>query len=195
MGNIRSIQSAFIYLGVESDVIESSSQIMSSAKLVLPGVGSFAKAMKNIEKMGILDALNESVLVKKVPILGICLGMQLLAESGDEDGPSRGLGWIPGRVRKIDARGDIKIPHIGFNSVHFSQTNHILFSGLGEIADFYFVHSYVLDCGNEQDIASRTDYGERFVSGVSRDNIFGVQFHPEKSQHNGLALLRNFAYL
>ena len=195
MGNMKSIQNALTYLGVESSMVESSQEILRSTKLILPGVGSFAQAMKNIREIGILDALNTAVLVKKVPILGICLGMQLFSESGDEDGPTDGLGWIPGRVRRLSVEKNLKVPHIGFNTAYFSPNNRILFDGLEGSADFYFIHSYALACVRETDVASWTEYGERFVSSVRRDNIFGVQFHPEKSQHSGLAVLNNFARL
>jgi glutamine amidotransferase len=195
MGNIQSIQGALQYLGFESRVIESPDQIIESSKLILPGVGSFAKAMENIRSRHFLEPLNIAVLERKVPILGICLGMQLLADSGDEDEPTDGLGWIAGRVRKIKAGSDLKVPHIGFNTAVFVEKNSSLFSGLGTQGDFYFVHSYVFDCMREEDISSWTEYGERFVSSVQDNNIYGTQFHPEKSQYNGLTVFKNFASL
>jgi glutamine amidotransferase len=192
MGNIRSIQSAFDYLKVENTVINTPEQIKSSTMLILPGVGSFAKAMENIKNMNLLDSLNETILVLKRPVLGICLGMQLLADSGDEDGPSEGLGYIPGTVKKFTVDSSIKLPHIGFNIVNFVETNNLLFKGLGDRADFYFVHNYRFLCDNQKDVASFTTYGETFASSVAKDNVFGVQFHPEKSQSNGLTVLKNF---
>ncbi len=192
MGNIKSIQNAIRYLGIVSRVIDSAEEILNSNKLILPGVGSFARAMENMRKMNILDALNGAVLKSGVPILGICLGMQLFAEIGDEDGPSEGLGWIAGRVRKFNTTSGLKVPHIGFNATFFSSNNRILFDGLDEHADFYFVHSYVLSCEHETDVSSWTEYGEKFASSVRRNNIFGTQFHPEKSQRNGLVVLKNF---
>ncbi|MBN2452636.1 MAG: imidazole glycerol phosphate synthase subunit HisH [Candidatus Omnitrophica bacterium] len=193
MGNIKSIQNALAYLGIENEVISSPEQVAGSQKLILPGVGSFAKAMGNIERLGFLKPINTAVLMRKVPILGICLGMQLFAESGDEDGPKDGFGWIRGHVRRISPKEGFKVPHIGFNTAYFSRSDNVLFEGLEARADFYFVHSYVLNCSCESDISSWTDNGERFASSICRENVFGTQFHPEKSQHSGLRVLKNFA--
>ncbi len=193
MGNIRSIQNALEFLGFDSYVASDSQEILASQKLILPGVGSFALAMENIKQKGLFEVLNESVIVKKIPILGICLGMQLLADDGEEDGLSYGFGWIPGSVRRFEAdKLSIKIPHIGFNTVYFNQKNNLLFNDLGISADFYFVHSYKMICKDEIYISSWADYGEKFVTSVQKENIFGVQFHPEKSQSNGLKVLRSF---
>jgi glutamine amidotransferase len=195
MGNIQSIQGALQYLGFESRVVTTPDEILDSSKLILPGVGSFAQAIANIRNLHLLEALNRSVLERKVPILGICLGMQLLAESGDEDGPSDGLGWIPGKVRRINTGSGLKVPHIGFNTAFFVDRNNALFQGLDTSGDFYFVHGYIFDCTRLSDISSWTEYGERFASSVQYKNIFGTQFHPEKSQSNGLIVLKNFALL
>lgn len=195
MGNIQSIQGALQYLGFESNVVSTPDGILDSGKLILPGVGSFAKAMANIRNLQLLDALNRSVLERNRPILGICLGMQLLADSGDEDGPSDGLGWIPGKVRKINAGAKLKVPHVGFNTAFFVDRNNALFEGLNTSGDFYFVHGYVFDCARKSDVSSWTEYGERFASSIRYKNIYGTQFHPEKSQSNGLTVLRNFASL
>lgn len=193
MGNIQSIQRALQSLGVENSVVDTPDQISESSKLILPGVGAFPQAMNNIKDRGLLSPLNNAVLERKVPILGICLGMQLMAEWGEEGQHSAGLGWIPGRVRKIKAQSGMKVPHVGFNTADFAEKNGALFQGLGSHGDFYFVHSYVFDCMHEEDVSSWTEYGERFVSSVRRNNIFGTQFHPEKSQYNGLTVLANFA--
>ncbi len=193
MGNVQSILGAFQYMGIESRMIDTPAQILESNRLILPGVGSFAKAMGNIKKMDLLEPLNHAVLEQKVPILGICLGMQLFADSGEENGQCEGLGWIAGRVKKFGTVETLKIPHVGFNTSTFVERNKSLFQGLEEKADFYFVHSYVLECANENDISSRTEYGRNFVSSVQHDNIFGTQFHPEKSQYNGLTVLKNFS--
>lgn len=195
MGNIQSVQGALHYLGFESRVINTPAQIQSSSKLILPGVGSFAKAMANIKELHLLEPLNRSVLDLNIPILGICLGMQLLADTGDEDGPSAGLGWIGGNVRRIKAGKEYKIPHIGFNTAFFVEKNNALFHDLDVRRDFYFVHTYVFECSRETDVSSWTEYGERFASSVQHKNIYGTQFHPEKSQSNGLTVLKNFALL
>lgn len=193
MGNIRSVENALRYLGHESRVIDSPEQVSKSAKLILPGVGSFRAAMENIRRLGLFEPLDEAVRGKKTPILGICLGMQLLAEHGEEDGPSEGLGWIRGAVLRFpEASLSIKVPHIGFNTAHFETRRNGLFSGLKERADFYFVHSYRLVCEDAGLVSSWANYGERFAASVQNGNIFGTQFHPEKSQFNGLQVLKNF---
>ena len=194
MGNIRSIVNALDYLGVPSRVTSSPQEILASDKLILPGVGSYYVAMQNLHEMGLVDPLNEVVLVKKRPILGICLGMQLLAEQGTEDGEVNGLGWIAGRVLRFQFNDRLcRIPHTGFNAVRFCERKSILFDSLTEEADFYFVHSFHLVCDDEQDVTGWTDYHGNFVASVERGNVYGTQFHPEKSQSNGLVVLRNFS--
>lgn len=194
MGNLRSIQNALTYIGVDSRITGSPDEILKSEKLILPGVGSFRVAMENLKRKGLLPALNKAVLEQKIPVLGICLGMQLLAEQGEEDGPTKGLGWIPGEVKHFPKKDKIKVPHIGFNTVSFKSED-ILFSGLNNCADFYFVHSYHMICRDPYNVSSWSKYGEEFVAGVHHENIFGTQFHPEKSQSNGLRVLKNFANL
>ena len=193
MGNIRSIQNALEYLGVAARVSSDPAVISGSEKLILPGVGSFRIAMENLRGMGIVDALHEAVLIKQRPVLGICLGMQLLAEEGTEEGLTRGLGWIRGNVVRFDLHDPShKVPHIGFNTVQFVQANNLLFKNMGEHSDFYFVHSYHFSCADSKDVSGWSDYHGRFVASVQHDNIFGTQFHPEKSQSNGLTVLKNF---
>jgi imidazole glycerol-phosphate synthase subunit HisH len=194
MGNIRSVQGALTYLGIESRLVTTPAEVLESEMLILPGVGSFAAAMANIRNLGLVEPLDEMVLERGVPVLGICLGMQLLAEESEEDGPSRGFGWIRGRVERFNlSDATLKVPHIGFNTARFGPRVSSLFAGLGEEADFYFVHSYRMTCDHDQDVTAWVDYGEPFVAAVERDNVFGAQFHPEKSQSNGLKLLKNFA--
>jgi len=193
MGNIRSIQNALQFIGSKSCVIRAGDEILRSDKIILPGVGSFRVAMENIRKQDLEAALNEAVLKRHTPILGICLGMQLLADTGEEDGLTKGLGWIRGSVKRFpDEKLSIKVPHIGFNTVRFNPADSPLYNDLGAQADFYFVHSYRMICDDQEDVSSWADYGERFVASVHKENIFGVQFHPEKSQNNGLILLKNF---
>lgn len=196
MGNIRSVQSALSFLGVEHRVASTPQEILDSDRLILPGVGSFHQAMVNISERGLLVPMNRCVSELGMPILGICLGMQLLAESGDEDGPTAGLGWIPGATKRFEfADSSLKVPHVGFNEVHSRSESNPLFARLESGADFYFVHSYRLVTDEPRWITGWTEYGDRFPSAVQKDNVFGTQFHPEKSQSNGLKLLRNFAGL
>lgn len=192
MGNIKSVQNALSFLGEEHKVISTATEIQNSQKMILPGVGSFKQAMQNINKLKIFDSIRNAVLGRQIPILGICLGMQLFANYGEEDGYSEGLGLIEGSVQKfkfIDKT--LKIPHIGFSSVVIKENSN-LFIKLGKNADFYFVHSFKFIAGNENDVTSYTDYGGKFVASLQKGNIFATQFHPEKSQSNGLTVLKNF---
>ena len=193
MGNIRSIQNALDFLGLDSRLIKIPEEILNSEKIILPGVGSFRRAMENIQSLGIENALTQAAMENKVPTIGICLGMQLLTGQSEEDGTTKGLGWIPGKVEMLPTDvQDIKIPHIGFNRVKFSRPDEGLYSGLGEGADFYFVHSYRMICDNEEHVSGWVEYGERFAASVHMENIYGVQYHPEKSQSNGLMVLKKF---
>ncbi|HBM15424.1 MAG TPA: imidazole glycerol phosphate synthase subunit HisH [Lentisphaeria bacterium] len=192
MGNIKSVQNALSFLGAQHRIASSSEDILNSEKIILPGVGSFKQAMQNIREMGLYEVIRKVVLVQKIPLLGICLGMQLLADTGEEDGFSEGLGLIPGKVCKMNMTDSLlKIPHIGFNSVFYTEGN-FLFKGLENPTDFYFVHSYHFIVNNEKHLSSYAVYGEKFAASVQKDNIFGTQFHPEKSQSNGLKVLKNF---
>ena len=196
MGNIRSVQNALNYIGVENQVITSPSQILESKKLILPGVGSFRLAIENIKKKKLTDSLNEVVLKKKIPVLGICLGMQLMAEESEEDGKTKGLNWIKGSIKKFPAEKlKVKVPHVGFNEVFFEKNNKQLYKNLEAKADYYFVHSYRIPYDDCDCVSGWSEYGEKFVASIERDNIFGTQFHPEKSQSNGLTMLKNFAEL
>ncbi len=192
MGNLRSIESALHYIGVACVIEDRPERIAASERLILPGVGSFARAIGNLRSSGLDEALDRAVRGRGVPVLGICLGMQLLAERGTEDGDSRGLGWIRGEVVRFAPREGWKIPHIGFNSVARTPGGAVMFSGLPPSTDFYFVHSYHFVAGAPEAVTGTCDYGESFVAAVVKDNVWGVQFHPEKSQGNGLQLLRNF---
>ena len=193
MGNIRSVQSALEFLGMECRVSSSPQDLLNSDKLILPGVGSFRQAMVNIAARGLIEPLTRCVSDLGMPILGICLGMQLLAQSGDEDGPSAGLGWIPGTVKRFEfADSTLKVPHVGFNAVEFVGTGNPLFARLGSGADCYFVHSYRLVTDETRWVTGWTEYGGRFPSVVQKDNVIGAQFHPEKSQTLGLRLISNF---
>lgn len=190
MGNIKSISSSLKYLGIDEVILSADFEVLKAAdKIILPGVGSFGKAMNRIREMNLHDHLNELVVYQKKPILGICLGMQLMGNSSNEDGVNEGLGLIDAAVRKFEVT-DFKIPHVGFNQVFYCN-NSRLFQGLHQNPDFYFTHSYRMlsDASINQ---SFCHYGEKFVASFEIDNIAGVQFHPELSQTNGLQLIKNF---
>jgi glutamine amidotransferase len=191
MGNIRSLQNALNYLGYDSKVTSIPEEIQTSNILILPGVGSFGQAMKNINNYGLKDVITEVAINKGIPFLGICLGMQLLANCGEEDGINSGLGLIPGKVLKFKSN-KIRLPHIGFNSLKYRNKSSNIFQNIQNNSDFYFVHSFYYECQNESNIIGTTEYGDEFVSAINKDNIYGFQFHPEKSQSNGLLLLNNF---
>lgn len=193
MGNLRSVRNAVAYLGHEPSVSADPAVIAGSDKLILPGVGSFRRAMENIRARGLVEPLAEAVLGRKVPILGICLGMQLLATHGQEDGGASGLGWIAGEVIPFRFEDpSARIPHIGFNAAWTASPASPVFGHLREPTDFYFVHSYYLRCESDASVALWCDYNGRFCAGVERENVFGTQFHPEKSQANGLTVLGKF---
>lgn len=192
MGNLRSVQNALSFLGMQSKIVTSKIEILGSQKVILPGVGSFKHAMQNIRDLNLYEAIREVALGKKIPLLGICLGMQLLADAGEEDGYAEGLGLIAGKVCKLSVtNSSLKIPHVGFNSV-YHKAGSDLFKKLEDPTDFYFVHSYHFVVNEEEHISSYTVHGKRFVASVQNGNVFGTQFHPEKSQSNGLKLLKNF---
>lgn len=192
MGNLWSIQNALTALGFESVIESSPERIENSERLILPGVGSFARAMHNLISSDLLKPLNRAVLERNTPVLGICLGMQLLADLGTEDGETKGLGWIPGKVIRLDGKSCGKVPHLGFDSVKQRVAKSGLFDGLSNSADFYFIHSYHFVPENSDVAIGECNYGLPIVAAVKLNHIAGVQFHPEKSQANGLRLLQNF---
>jgi glutamine amidotransferase len=193
MGNLWSVCSALRYLGYNPNVSYDPDQIASADSILLPGVGSFRKAMKALQDKSLDQAIVEAVQTKGRKILGICLGMQLMGISSSEDGETLGLGLINSVVEKFTAMeiDTNKIPHIGFDLVH-SQPDSRLFKGLHQAADFYFVHSYRMLPANLVGKVATCDYGVEFLAAYEQDNIFAAQFHPEKSQTNGLILLKNF---
>ncbi|XOV79197.1 MAG: imidazole glycerol phosphate synthase subunit HisH [Aestuariibacter sp.] len=193
MGNIHSITGALTFLGVKDPCLTHTPEKLAQAdRLLLPGVGNFATAMKRINMLGLGDVLTELVLVQRKPILGICLGMQLLGKGSTESGVNEGLGLIEGDVTEFSREG-LKVPHVGYNQVA-ANINTRLYKDINENADFYFTHSFKML--SEIDIGqSYCDYGSPFIASFERDNIAGVQFHPELSQHNGLKLLKNFIEL
>ena len=188
VGNLRSVEKAFIAAGCEAVVSSDREVLMKADRLVLPGVGAFAACMKELSQRG-FDELVRQRAAEGTPLLGVCVGMQMLFEESEEFGHNRGLGLLPGRVRTF--RFDLPIPHVGWNLVEHQQA-HRLLEGIGDRSFFYFVHSFFCEPAEEEIVIGETEYGSTFASIVARENICGVQFHPEKSQQDGLRLLGNF---
>lgn len=190
VGNDQSVINSLSFLGYEFLVSNKKEDILSADAYILPGVGAFNEAMKNLDELKIIDVLKQQVLIEKKPILGICLGFQVLADYSEENGRHQGLGFIKGGVIKLKEKNGLRIPHVGWNTIKIIKKDP-LFSKLDKEPSFYFDHSYYLDC-DESFVAASCFYGFNMVSAVQKDNIFGVQFHPEKSQNNGLKLFRSF---
>lgn len=181
-------------LNIECTVAGTVSDLVGASRIILPGVGSFDHAMDRLDQSGMRDILNELVLDKKVPVLGICVGMQMLGNSSEE-GTRPGLGWIEGNVKKFDIskfQQKTHLPHMGWNDFRPKREHEILI-GLEQDARFYFLHSYYFECENEVDVLATSDYGGSFSCMISSGNIFGIQCHPEKSHHFGAQLLKNFS--
>ena len=194
MGNIGSLINMFMQVGEDVAVISNKDDVLIADKLVLPGVGSFKAAMQRINEIpGLRDALDVKALKHQIPILGVCLGMQLLTESSQE-GPADGLGWISGTTKKFEKIGEMKIPHMGWNEVKVVQKNAFIES-INDESKFYFVHSYFVEVHDKQNSLLETKHGLRFDSAIIHENILGVQFHPEKSHKHGMKLLESFAKL
>lgn len=191
MGNIRSLRAALEHLG--SDVVVSGDprEITEAKILMLPGVGSFPSAMSVMDDLGLSQAIRDVMHTGKSKLLGICLGMQLLMDSSNEHQGAAGLGLVGGSVERFPTDNNLPVPHIGFNSVR-SESGSLLFAGLGEETDFYFVHSYRAIAAGPEAMVATSHYGEDFVAAIESGNVYGTQFHPEKSQTNGLRLLANF---
>jgi glutamine amidotransferase len=190
MGNLQSVRNALERVGCEVMVSSNPAALREADGLILPGVGAFGEAMTNLHKRKLVEPLMRAVLDDRKPLLGICLGMQLLADKSDERGLHQGLSLIPGQVTAIPDSIGLHLPHIGWNDLSICKRDP-LFIDISDKSAFYFVHSYRFECKPEY-IAAITDYGVDIVASVQRDNIFGVQFHPERSQRKGLRLLRNF---
>jgi imidazole glycerol-phosphate synthase subunit HisH len=192
MGNLGSIRNMFKRIKVESEITGEVGKIAAAEKILLPGVGAFDAAMQKIKDAGLLDVLNKKALEEKVPTLGICLGMQLLTHSSEE-GKLPGLGWIDARTVKFNfSNNSLKIPHMGWNTVNIKKESPLI-EKLPEEPRFYFVHSYYISCNNNSDVLTTTHYGIDFHSIIQHENIYGAQFHPEKSHKFGMKLLENFA--
>lgn len=192
MGNLKSIQRALVELNAEVTISNDPRTIAEADRLVLPGVGAFADGMKNLTSLNLDKIIKELTVRKKRPLLGICLGMQLMATKGNEGGRYQGLGIIPGEVKRLEPTAkNERIPHVGWNEVHLLRPS-ALFMKIPDDSDFYFVHSYHLIPESKEVVVGTTDYCDGFASVVNSGNIWGVQFHPEKSGSLGAAVLRNF---
>ena len=192
-GNIKSVEKALKTLGQEVVVTRDADAILSADKVILPGVGAFGDAMGKLQDYGLVEVIHK-VVEKNTPFLGICLGLQLMFESSEETPRVEGLGILKGKIVKIPENGDLKIPHMGWNSLHF-QNNGRLFANLPQDSYVYFVHSYYLQADDETIVKATTDYSTCIHASVEKDNVFACQFHPEKSSDVGLTILKNFCEL
>lgn len=190
MGNLRSVQNALIELGAESELVREPDQLAAYDRIILPGVGAFGEAIMTLRASG-LDRALAGALEAGVPVLGICLGMQLMAKSSLEDGRHEGLGWVDADVLPFQPQPGLKIPHMGWNSLRFAKQSRLA-DGIADGADVYFVHSYHVACNDPADVLATSEYGQAFTAMFCRDNLYGAQFHPEKSQKIGLRVLENF---
>ena len=191
MGNIRSVANAVDEVGGVEDLILEPEKLSDYDKLILPGVGAFGQAISVLKSTGLHQALNEYKDSGK-PILGICLGMQLMCMSSEEGGSHSGLGWFDASVKAFPVDSGLVVPHMGWNDMFFSHEERIL-KNVNNGSDFYFLHGYFVECSNEKDVLGKTEYGIAFSSMISKENVYGIQFHPEKSQAAGLQLLKNFS--
>lgn len=190
MGNLRSVMNALADLGAAAELITDPARLDQFERVVLPGVGAFAQAISTLNESGMSAALDHFRASGR-PILGVCLGMQLMCSESEEDGLHKGLNWIPARVVSFQRDRNHKVPHMGWNALHLTRDD-ALFDGIEEGSDVYFVHSYYVKAESESNVLASTDYGVQFASIIGRDNLYGMQFHPEKSQNIGLKLLTNF---
>ncbi|NQU32403.1 MAG: imidazole glycerol phosphate synthase subunit HisH [Bacteroidetes bacterium] len=196
LGNIRAFANVYERLNIQTKIAHSATDLCDATKIILPGVGSFDHAMTLLNNSGMRDELDRQVLVNKVPVIGICLGMQIMGKSSEE-GKSPGLGWINGQVKLFDPETIpfvTRTPHMGWNLINPLKDSKIL-AGLPVHSRFYFLHSYYFACENDDTILTTTEYGITFASSINRENIYGIQCHPEKSHSNGVQLLENFANL
>lgn len=195
LGNLGSIFNMLKKINVKSEIVSNPDKVAKSTKILLPGVGAFDAAMQKINQSGLLEILNQKAKVEKVPFLGICLGMQLLTE-GSEEGVLPGLSYIKGYTKKFSFdKPSLKIPHMGWNVVNLKNNSPLTKGMETEEQRFYFVHSYYVQCSNPDNVIGQTHYGFDFACAIQDDNVFGVQFHPEKSHRFGMKLLKNFAEL
>ena len=189
-GNIKSVQKAIEYLGEEVIITREPEVILNASRVILPGVGAFGDAMEKLHKYNLVDVIKE-VVKREIPFLGICLGLQLLFETSDETPGVQGLGILKGKIKRIPDHGELKIPHIGWNSLAFPNRGR-LYEGISEESYVYFVHSYYLDAEDKDIVVATTEYGTTIHASVEQGNVFACQFHPEKSSSVGLKILDNF---
>ena len=194
-GNSNSIKRTLDRIGSPSLISSQIEDVTRADKIILPGVGHFAKAMANLKQLNLLDALNEAVLVKRKAVLGVCLGMELMAMTSEE-GDVPGLQWVDARAVRFNfsAASAHKVPHMGWNGIRIKKVS-ALMKGVEDLSEFYFAHSYHLEINDRSDLLNETDYGISFPSAIERNNIFGVQYHPEKSHRSGVQVLKNFIEL
>jgi len=193
-GNIQAIQNIYKRLNVGCKAVSSVAELRGAERLILPGVGAFDDTMGKLKRSGMRDVLDDLVLTKETPVLGVCVGMQVMAQSSEE-GELPGLGWVNADVKRFDEAAlqfKPKTPHMGWNSIAVDKGSPML-EGIDPAEGFYFLHSYYVECHDSSDVLTTTQYGEQFTSSFSRGNIFGFQFHPEKSHANGIQLFKNFA--
>lgn len=193
MGNLGSIRNMFHRIGVDSEIVSDPARLKGARKIMLPGVGAFDSAMERINKSGLREILDFKALEDRVPVLGVCLGMQLLTRSSEE-GKLPGLGWVAADTKRFPALPNLRIPHMGWNITYPTQPNKLT-ENLPDESRFYFVHSYYVQADNRADSILQTEYGIKFDAALNADNIYGAQFHPEKSHKFGMKLLSNFAEL
>jgi glutamine amidotransferase len=187
-GNLRSVQKAFEHVGARTQITQKAKDIMRAKKIVLPGVGAIAPAMEKLRSLGLIDPIKTAIRDGK-PFLGICLGLQLLFEKSEEGGNVKALSLFPGNVEKFQR---LKVPHMGWNEIQITQRKCPIFKGIKESTNFYFCHSFFVDPDQNDIISTTTNYGRKFASSIWSNNVFAIQFHPEKSQEAGLTVLRNF---
>lgn len=191
MGNLRSVMNALREVGADAELVAQPEQLEGHAGIIIPGVGAFEQAIAALHRTGMAEALNHQRQAGR-PLLGICLGMQLMCNSSEEDGQHQGLGWVDAEVKAIPVAPGIKVPHIGWNDLSFPRA-HFLVDDLPPTPDVYFVHSYRVECAHPEDVVATCNYGVPFCAIFAHDNVMGIQFHPEKSQQVGLRILTNFA--
>lgn len=192
MNNLTCVKSAVNYLGFKSVIIKNPEKINEVDKIILPGVGAFGDAIQNLKKKKVIEALNEMVIIKKKPFLGICLGAQLICKESDEHGKNFGFGWFNNEVKKIIPRKSFRVPHNGWNNLIVNNKSSLLLKNINNESLFYFNHSHAIVQKNLNNVSASCDHVVKFAAVIEKNNIFAVQFHPEKSQKDGLTVMKNF---